>query len=190
MAQFFSLVVNNLAGPFAVTITGAFTVLSVQAIRWMEAHVKLAQSARAHAVLEAVRQTADDVVHELAQTQVEALKAASADGKLTPADIAMVSKAALEKTKANLGGDAGVAKVQKILNSVLEPDEFVIGKNEAAKHKLDSWAATTSATPAVVAATSAATSAAISASVATVEADAAISAAASVAKPPDGPTAT
>lgn len=76
------------------------------------------------------------VVREIEQTVIIGLKAASADGVVTPEEIADIKKQALDTVRAHLGpkGLADLAKVFGLEGTAL--DAFISTKIEAAVHSL------------------------------------------------------
>lgn len=76
------------------------------------------------------------VVREIQQTVVDAIKAANADGKITPAEITEIKEAALKAVKTHLGtkGLLELAKILGLSDGAL--DGLITSKIEAAVHDL------------------------------------------------------
>ena len=103
--------------------------------KFLAAHTKLAQGARADAIRDKIADVASTVVRELAQTDVAQMRKATVDGKLTADMAAQAAAAAFEQTKAHLGGDAALAEIGKVLKGVDVP-RLVTSNIQAAVHDL------------------------------------------------------
>ena len=112
-------------------VLAAFTWVAARLGQWINARVK---NEYLRGVLARLDDTVVAVVREVHQVTVEALKAATVDGKLPPAACATVKQSAVNAIKSHLG-----AKGLKDLSSVLGVDapgiDRLIGtKIEAAVH--------------------------------------------------------
>lgn len=112
----------------------ALTWASYQLAAWIRAKV---QSEIGRRALLGLNAGAETVVRELAQTYVEGLKAAAADGKLTSAEVEAVQAQAMAKLKSYLGPN-GVGLLAKMLGAK-DPgtvDKLLAATLEAKVHEL------------------------------------------------------
>ena len=103
------------AAPYAFALLLALVAwLGKKASAWLTAHTKLMDNALVVAFLGRLNVAATQAVQAVEQTTVAALKAKTGQS-LTVADAVVAKDAAVALIKQNLGGPAGVAKVQEIL---------------------------------------------------------------------------
>jgi hypothetical protein len=89
------------------TVAGGFvTWAAARFSAWLKVRAKETQNAMLRTVLVTVADRAGVAVNHVAQTAVDKLKAASADGKLSPQDAATALKAAVLETWSSLGKNA------------------------------------------------------------------------------------
>lgn len=116
--------------PMIVTLVGLLLTWALtEAIRWLRERTKDTLLGRA---VDAVETLVDTVVKELQQTVVEDLKAAAADGKLTPDEIRMVKDKAVGYV---------MSKIPQALRTILEAylgplEEYVSARIEARIYEL------------------------------------------------------
>jgi hypothetical protein len=134
-------------GELGLKIFEALSPLLLAALTWAAA--KLAQYIQAKVKSEYLRGVLvrlDDAVlaavREIQQVTVEAIKAASADGKLTPEERAKVKQAAIDSVKSHLGtkGLAELAKILGLEGGAIE--KLLSTRVEAAVHDLKQARAT------------------------------------------------
>ncbi len=134
-------------GELGLKIFEALSPLLLAALTWAAA--KLAQYIQAKVKSEYLRGVLvrlDDAVlaavREVQQVTVEAIKAASADGKLTPEERAKVKQAAIDSVKSHLGtkGLAELAKILGLEGGAIE--KLLSTRVEAAVHDLKQARAT------------------------------------------------
>jgi hypothetical protein len=123
----------------------AVTWLCVKATAWVHARTK---NALVTGMMDRLSTEVQSAVAAADQLAVADIKAASANGKLTAADAVKVKSDVLAQIKANLGGDAGVAKATKILG-VEDIEGYISSKIEAAVKALAASAPATPVPPVV-----------------------------------------
>lgn len=131
MSHFLSALVSGFSQPLADLLVAGFTALAAAGVKFLLAHTKNVQ---VQGVITRLDQAATAAVRQVAQTEVDGLKSASAGGTLTPEQARAASAHALEIVKANLGAD-GVAQLKKILG-VDDVGALIATHNEAAVHKI------------------------------------------------------
>lgn len=125
VVSFVSGVLKQSAEPLMSLAAAGLTWLCGWGARWFYIHAK---NERVKGVLLRLNDAAATAVAEMEQSAVKALKAASPDGKLTPATAAAVKDAAVESLRGHLGPKGlaelktvlGVADVAAALNSKVE----------------------------------------------------------------------
>jgi len=124
-ASFVSDALKQSAEPLMGLAAAGLTWLCAWASRWFYVHAK---NERVKGILVRLNDAAATAVGEMEQSAVKALKAASPDGKLTPATAAAVKDAAITSLKGHLGPKGleelktvlGVADVEAALSSRIE----------------------------------------------------------------------
>lgn len=131
MSNIVSAISAQIAGPL-VELLGILVVAAIgAATRLLIAHTA---NVRIQGVLGRLDLASEAAVRSVAQTEVDALKAATVDGKLTPEQAKAASEKAMAIVKANLG-DKGVADLKKILG-VDDVAALIATHNEAAVHRI------------------------------------------------------
>lgn len=131
MPNLVSTISAQIAGPL-VDLLGIIIVAAIgAATRLLIAHTT---NVRVQGVLGRLDVASEAAVRSVAQTEVDALKAATVDGKLTPEQAKAASERALAIVKANLG-DKGLADLKKVLG-VDDIAALISTHNEAAVHRI------------------------------------------------------
>lgn len=110
--QLLAKLVDGLSQPLADLLVAGALALIAKGYQYLSAHTK---SVVVQTALARVDHAVEGAVKSVAQTEVDALKAASADGSLSPVEAAGAAASAMAKVKATLGGPSGVAAVAKAL---------------------------------------------------------------------------
>lgn len=121
----------QLAGPLVDLLCALAVAGIAAATRLLIAHTK---NVRVQGILGRLDVASEAAVRQVAQTEADALKAAAADGKLTPEQAKAASLKALEIVKASLG-DKGLADLKKILG-VEDVAALIATHNEATVHRI------------------------------------------------------
>lgn len=125
---------------FAAEVAPAVGTLAMAAVTWLCVKASAWVHARTKNVLvtgfmDRLSTEVQSAVAAADQLAVADIKAASVNGRLTATDAAKVKADVLAQIKANLGGDAGVAKATKILG-VTDIEAYISARIEAAVQAL------------------------------------------------------
>jgi hypothetical protein len=121
------VILPSLLAALVTVAGGAITLAAAQARAWMRAKAMETENALLRGVLTIVADQAGIAVQHVAQTAVDKLKAASVDGKLTPAHAKEALRAAALETWFNLGKQAQeLLKAEyggfdQVMNQLIEP---------------------------------------------------------------------
>ena len=148
MSNLVSTVSAQLAGPLVDLLCVIIVAGIGAATRLLIAHT---ENVRVQGVLGRLDVASEAAVRSVAQTEVDALKAATVDGRLTPEQAQAASGKALEIVKANLG-EKGLADLKKILG-VDDVAALISTHNEATVHRIANDATPTTVNAPVAVAT-------------------------------------
>lgn len=99
----------------ALILSAVIAWLGKKAGAWLTAHTKLMDNELFVGIATRLGIAATNAVQAVEQTTVTSLKASSGGKTLSPGDVLVARNAAIDLMKKSLGGAAGVAKVQDIL---------------------------------------------------------------------------
>lgn len=100
----------------ALILSAVIAWLGKKAGAWLTAHTKLLDNSLFVGIATRLGVAATNAVQATEQTTVASLKASSGGKALSVADALIAKNAAIDLMKKSLGGAAGVAEVQSILN--------------------------------------------------------------------------
>jgi len=138
MSNLISTISAQIAGPLVDLLCVVIVAGIGAATRLLIAHTK---NVRVQGVLGRLDVASEAAVRSVAQTEVDALKAGTVDGKLTPEQAKAASEKAMAIVKSNLG-EKGIADLKNILG-VDDITALISTHNEATVHRISSDAAPT-----------------------------------------------
>jgi hypothetical protein len=122
-----NVIISSILAALVTVMTGAISWAATRASAWFNERAKESKGGAVQNALAVVYTLAGTVVQHLAQTVVDKLRTASADGKLDPRDAADILKAAILEVWGSLGKDLRDLLLQQfgsydeVVKRVIEP---------------------------------------------------------------------